>query len=681
MQNALEHSLLVNGAFHTLDILDVKGRIIGNTQALEDDNGNIHLLKDSIEKKIGRDYSSDPLFKEVQKTGKYLAREEIRANDQEMDVIFSLPIFTRNDQDEKQFIGVIIAKMDMLHIWKIVNAVPLDTGEQILLYNHSGAIISGPDRATLFLKEQNPTRSLELLGLGKTGIEVGKDIDGIEKIFSFAPLQGFKTYKGLGWGIEVSQPTDKAFQKIALLRLSIIGSILFVILSVFFLIAVIWKQFTIPLSHLLKNVRKMSEGDYNIETDIKTHDEIGVLARAFSHMGVKIRENIKILNEYKNLIDTSSLVSKMDIDGNFITVNDIFCTVSGYTLEELQGKWYKTIRHPDTTPEVFKDLWHTMKAKEIWSGVLKNIRKDGSVYWVSTIAAPIVDINNKITEYIFIETDITELEQTKEELMESYSKLQQSTEELVAKERISKEFELAEKIQEDFLPNPEMIQLDGLDVYCGISSASEIGGDLYDIVPCHADEKKTIFYIGDVTGHGLISGIMMAICNSLIFQLSNYSSDIRNILIRLNTTLFYKLPKKVFITMLMVEYDTETKKFVFAGAGHEQLVIYRKKTDSIEEIQTGGSALGMFKKIDHDVVTRDLPMESGDIILMFTDGIPEARNKKGEFYGMDRFKESFKNNAHRTMSGIYEGLRKDLYGFIGEAEILDDITLMVIRKD
>lgn len=295
-----------------------------------------------------------------------------------------------------------------------------------------------------------------------------------------------------------------------------------------------------------------------------------------------------------------------------------------------------------------------MKAKEIWKGVMKNVRKDGSVYWLSTIAAPIVDINNMVTEYIFIETDITELEQTKEELMESYNKLQQSTDELVVKERLSKEFELAEKIQEDFLPNPDTIQVDGLDVYCGISSASEIGGDLYDVVTCHADEKKTIFYIGDVTGHGLISGIMMAICNSLIFQLSNHSSDIRNILIRLNTTLFYKLPKKVFITLLMVVYDTETKKFLFAGAGHEQLIIYRKKSDSIEEIETGGSALGMFKKIDHDVVIRDLPMEAGDTILMFTDGIPEARNGNGDFYGLDRFKESFKNNAHRTVSGVYE---------------------------
>lgn len=281
-------------------------------------------------------------------------------------------------------------------------------------------------------------------------------------------------------------------------------------------------------------------------------------------MGIKIRENIKILNEYKNLIDASSLVSKVDIDGNFIAANEIFCTTSGYGLEEIKGKSYKMIRHPDVTPEAFKDLWYTMKAKEIWSGVMKNVRKDGSVYWLSTIAAPIVDINNMITEYIFIETDITELEKTKEELMESYNKLQQSTDELVVKERLSKEFELAEKIQEDFLPNPETIRVDGLDVYCGISSASEIGGDLYDAVSCHADEKKTIFYIGDVTGHGLISGIMMAICNSLIFQLSNHSSDIRNILIRLNTTLFYKLPKKVFITLLMVMYDTETKKFTFA---------------------------------------------------------------------------------------------------------------------
>lgn len=276
LQGTLEHFLLTNGAFHTIDVLDINGKVVGSIKAVEkDDTGKIYLLRDSIGKYIGTDRSDEPVFKEVKQTGKYLAQEDFRVNDREMDIVFSIPVFMRNEHDEKRFMGVMVAKMDMIHIRKIIGTVTdLDTDEQITLYNRSGTIIASPDKTKLFSKLQKDLPSFGLLNLGRAGIEIGKDTEGVEKIFSFAPLHGFKTYAGLGWGVEISQPIDEAFQKIELLRFSIIGSILFVILSVFFLIAVIWKQFTIPLSYLLKNVRKMSDGDYDVEMNIKTHDEV-----------------------------------------------------------------------------------------------------------------------------------------------------------------------------------------------------------------------------------------------------------------------------------------------------------------------------------------------------------------------------------------------------------------------
>lgn len=84
----------------------------------------------------------------------------------------------------------------------------------------------------------------------------------------------------------------------------------------------------------------------------------------------------------------------------------------------------------------------------------------------------------------------------------------------------------------------------------------------------------------------------------------------------------------------------------------------------VEEIKTGGSAIGMFQNITNDVKVNDLPLGTGDVVLMYTDGIPEARNKDGEFYGMERFRESFKSNAHRSVQAMYEGILKDLHDFI-----------------
>lgn len=202
-------------------------------------------------------------------------------------------------------------------------------------------------------------------------------------------------------------------------------------------------------------------------------------------------------------------------------------------------------------------------------------------------------------------------------------------------------------------------------MHCGITSATEIGGDLYDIITRKNNPDQTLFYIGDVTGHGLIAGIMMAICNSLTYILAqNAENSIKDILIKLNETLFHKLPKKVFITFLLLEYNARSGALSYAGAGHDNFLVYRKDADTVEEIKTGGSAIGMFQNITNDVKVNDLPLGTGDVVLMYTDGIPEARNKDGEFYGMERFRESFKSNAHRSVQAMYEGILKDLHDFI-----------------
>jgi PAS domain S-box-containing protein len=137
-----------------------------------------------------------------------------------------------------------------------------------------------------------------------------------------------------------------------------------------------------------------------------------------------IRRTIKLLDEYKNAVDRSSIVSKTDRQGHIIYANEKFCTISGYTQEELIGQPHSMVRHKDTPRHVFKELWNTIHKGEPWHGLIKNRKKDGTDYWVDATINPILDHRGNIEEFIAIRTDITptihlheELEQTQQEMI------------------------------------------------------------------------------------------------------------------------------------------------------------------------------------------------------------------------------------------------------------------------
>jgi PAS domain S-box-containing protein/diguanylate cyclase (GGDEF)-like protein len=122
-----------------------------------------------------------------------------------------------------------------------------------------------------------------------------------------------------------------------------------------------------------------------------------------------IKEQKSLLQQYKDAIDTTSIVSKTDIDGVITYVNDMFCEASGYSKEELIGKTHNIVRHSDTPMETFKSLWSTILDKKTWNGVIENRKKNGEKYLVETTIFPIVDAKNDIKEYISIRKDITTL--------------------------------------------------------------------------------------------------------------------------------------------------------------------------------------------------------------------------------------------------------------------------------
>jgi PAS domain S-box-containing protein len=195
----------------------------------------------------------------------------------------------------------------------------------------------------------------------------------------------------------------------------------------------------------------------NMEEMQATQEEMERAQRAMKHAldtaNEKEQEALRLQEEFEqeknkiqaefntqlSIINATAIVSRTDLQGNITYVNDMFCEVAQYTREELIGKPHNIVRHDDMPPAAFEDLWRTISSGKIWTGQVKNKKKDGSYYWVQATISPILGENGKPIEYMavrYLITDMMEqqmvLNQTLEEVKAQEEELKQNMEELSA---------------------------------------------------------------------------------------------------------------------------------------------------------------------------------------------------------------------------------------------------------
>ncbi len=168
-----------------------------------------------------------------------------------------------------------------------------------------------------------------------------------------------------------------------------------------------------------------------------------------------------MFKQYQEAIENTNITSKTDTDGIITFVNDEFCQISGYTKEELIGKNHNIIRHPSVPSSTFKRLWDTIQNKQIFKGTVKNLKKDGSTFYVNSTIIPILNEDDKIVEYIAIRHDITqevfykkELEK-KEQALENLNKTLEKKVKEQTKELLQLNQTLETRVKEEIKKNEE----------------------------------------------------------------------------------------------------------------------------------------------------------------------------------------------------------------------------------
>ncbi len=243
--------------------------------------------------------------------------------------------------------------------------------------------------------------------------------------------------------------------------------------------------------------------------------------------------------------------------------------------------------------------------------------------------------------------------------------------------RIQKELDSAQDIQRMLIPKTAP-EISGLKITAKTRPASEIGGDTFDFF---FKDNRNIFYIGDSTGHGIPAGIVMVMVDVLLETFIHMESTLRDMVIKLNHYLKPHLKPSMFMTMVLLEWIPHENKLHWVGAGHEHIIHVKTLKGEVETIQSGGLAVGMLPDIEKFVQEKELILEPEDFIVLYSDGIVEAKNVAGELYTLTRLAKFLKEQVNTEVSTdtLFEKIAIDVGRFMEGQGQLDDMTLIVMK--
>jgi serine phosphatase RsbU (regulator of sigma subunit) len=237
---------------------------------------------------------------------------------------------------------------------------------------------------------------------------------------------------------------------------------------------------------------------------------------------------------------------------------------------------------------------------------------------------------------------------------------------------------VAEEVQRNLLPEapPIIKHLDiaGTSIYC-----NDIGGDYYDYLEGPIGSGTVRIVLGDVCDHGMAAALLMASSRALLRSRSLQPGPIEKVIGDVNRVISLEMKDTGrFITLFLVEINAETRQLRWVRAGHDAAILYHPVTDTFENLVGPGVALGIHAGQSYTAQSKN-GLNEGQVLLVGTDGIWEARNAAGEMFGKNRLYGSLRRHAGGSAQEISDSIIGQLKRFLGGSELEDDVTLVVVK--
>lgn len=275
------------------------------------------------------------------------------------------------------------------------------------------------------------------------------------------------------------------------------------------------------------------------------------------------------------------------------------------------------------------------------------------------------------------QASIADLSRQNAELAKAYANLKAAQEQIVAKEKMEHELDIAAKLQQSLLPTvfPKVSgwSFDGRNL-----PARTIGGDLYDVIP--VDDEHVALLMADVSDKSIHAALFMAVTRSLFIPESRRSLSPRAVAIAVHKWLLeVSSDDNMFVTAFYGVLTPATGRLRYVRAGQDRPIWLCKGEHDFKELDAAGRFLGMLEELELE--EKEVYLKPGDMLVMYSDGVPDAVNEAGDNYGQERLVGLLSQQREGTAKGIVDAIFKDVMAFRGTAQAFDDITVLVAKAD
>lgn len=385
------------------------------------------------------------------------------------------------------------------------------------------------------------------------------------------------------------------------------------------------------------------------------------------------RERKRLFNEvlkqkeyYESLlINSPAAIATADLEGKIITWNPMAESLFGYSSTEVVGKQLNDFvaNHPDLRKEADHYTKEVISVGQV-RATTRRTRRDGSFVDVELLALPVVVLGETIG-FIAIYHDISELKKIERELR-------------TKNEIMSNQLLLAGEIQSSFLPK-NLPKLRGWQISTTIKPALETSGDFFDIrlLP----DGNLVILIADVIDKGVGAALLMTFCWSLFrFFGDEFPGDPSRVFYEVNQYILNQTQIKQFVTAFYGILNPNTGEIIFSSAGHCPMYLVRDDALlDIRRFKTKGIPLGIDRGIRWQM--ENINLNPGEMILLYTDGIIEAENERGEFFGEENLVQSLPKYNASSASETCKRILNNLNAFVGENTSFDDIAIIAIKRE
>lgn len=373
-------------------------------------------------------------------------------------------------------------------------------------------------------------------------------------------------------------------------------------------------------------------------------------------------------NKFQELYDNAPVgYQQLDVNGNIVQVNKTQAVMLGYTVDELLGATVFDLI-PAEQRDAAKARFHVRfeEPDKIARFERKYLRKDGSEIDLYIEDRVVFDENGKPVGLRATLQDISDLKKAQTELNRT----------VAAKERIESELQIAHDIQVSMLPRtfPPFPERNEFDLYAYLVPAKEVGGDFYDFF--FVDEDHLCFCIGDVAGKGVPASLYMAVTRTLIKSKTSKGLTPDTVLARVNEDLSID-STSMFVTIFCGILDVTNGDMFYANGGHNPPLLLRTGGECDFLNTNNDIAVGVIPDAAYSL--HQMKLGSGDMLLLYTDGITEAINPGEEQYSGDRLRNALSRYGNTDVVSILSRIAEDVNRFVDSAPQFDDLTMLLMK--